>query len=149
RLVRSLKAFDSAPVADTLPHDELIAETDRLLAAAGACAPLEFTVDGEWTAEEIAQGRGGGRRTPMTPVALPLPTPVSAPLARRRSLPAVGTRLLYGLAPLVAAVAAFLYVGGDFYASRWLLGAAERLMAVPAGQLRASGEAAAIAASRE
>ena len=80
RLVRSLKAFDSAPAAGPLPHDGLIAEIDRLLAVApAACAPPDFNVDGEWSTQEMARGEGAARQTPSTPVALPLPTPVSLP----------------------------------------------------------------------
>ena len=51
-LVRTLKAFDKTSHGGPLPHAALIAETDRLLAAAGAARPLEFTVEGEWTAED-------------------------------------------------------------------------------------------------
>ena len=62
-LVQKLKAFDSAPNIGPLPHDGLIAEIDRLLVeTAGLSEFLEFKVDGEWTAEEMAQGRGAGRQ---------------------------------------------------------------------------------------
>jgi len=139
-LVRKLKAYDGAPAAgpapspaaSALPHDALIAETDRLLAATGVGAPLEFTVEGEWTAEEMAQGRGAGRKTPMTPVALTLPTPVSvppAPAPRRRPLRAVGATLLYAAAPFAAAAAVFLYLGGGMEGPRWLLRAWDRIVA--------------------
>jgi hypothetical protein len=58
-LVQRLKAFDSTSEAGPLPHDELIAEIDQLLVAtAGPSASLQFHVDGEWTAEEMAKGRG-------------------------------------------------------------------------------------------
>src|SRR5258706_7961432 len=80
RVVQRLKAFDSAPAAGPLPHDGLIAEIDRMLAATwGACASPDFHVDGEWSAQEMAQGDGAVRHTPSTPVALPLPTAVSLP----------------------------------------------------------------------
>lgn len=131
-LVRKLKAFDTAPsaavapspAARSLPHDALIAEVDRLLVAtAGVSRPLDFVVDGEWTAEEMAHERGVARRTPMTPVALPLPTPVSAPLAhiRRRAdgLARIGATLLYALAPFFAAAGVFLYLGGGDHLPQW------------------------------
>ena len=67
-------------------------------------------------------------RHPLTPVALPLPTPVSAPA---RACPApvgrlsgIGAALLYGLAPFVAASGVFLYLGGGHDGPRWLLRAA-------------------------
>lgn len=113
-LVQKLKAFDSAPDIGPLPHDGLIAEVDRLLVeTAGLSVSLEFMVDGEWTAEEMAQGRGAGRKTPLTPVALPPPTPVSLPLAHapRRSGGLSGIRipLLLTLLLAVAGGGAFLY----------------------------------------
>ena len=121
-LVQKLKAFDSAPspgpvpspAAQALPHDGLIAEIDRLLVeTAGPSASLEFTVSGEWTVEEMAQGRGGIRRTPLTPVALPLPTPVPLPLTpavyRSNRAPRVRKPLLVTLALAFAVGGAFLY----------------------------------------
>jgi serine/threonine protein kinase len=113
-LVQRLKAFDSAPNAGPLPHDGLIAEIDRLLVeTAGLSASLEFRVDGEWTTEEMVQGRGAGRKTPLTPVALPLPTPASRPLAHspRPTGSSSGIRiaLLLGLALAVAGGGAFLH----------------------------------------
>lgn len=149
-LVRKLKACDGAP-AGPLPHAALIAETDRLLAAVGACEPVDLTVEGEWTAEEMAQGRGAGRRTPMTPVALPVPTPLCVPEARgprRRRLSAVSETLVYVLTPLVAAVAVFLHLGGQIDWSRGLH-AVERITAVPMEYFRAASEAPPPAASPE
>jgi len=115
RLVQSLKAFDSAPAAGPLPHDGLIAEIDRMLAATwGACASPDFHVDGEWSAQEMARSDGAVRHTPSTPVALPLPTAVSLPFgpvsSRPRQLIARKSTLLglvFGLA--VAVGAAYLY----------------------------------------
>jgi TPR repeat protein len=115
-LVQQLKAFDSAPNAGPLPHDGLIAEIDSLLlASAGLCASPEFNVDGEWTAEEMAQGRGPGRKTPLTPVAVPLHTPVALALAQppHRSGGLSGFRipLLLSAALAFAAGSVFLYRG--------------------------------------
>ncbi len=109
-LVQKLKAFDSAPNIGPLPHDALIAEIDRLLVeTAGISESLEFKVDGEWTAVEMAQGRGAGRKTPLTPVALPLPTPVSLPLTHA---PHPSGRL-YGIRiPLLLSLALALAGGG-------------------------------------
>ena len=118
RLVQKLKAFDSAPNIGPLPHDGLIAEIDRLLVeTAGLSESLEFKVDGEWTAQEMAQGTGQGRgavrKTPLTPVALPLPTPVSPPLSHSAhlsgGLSGIRTPLLLGLALAFAGGGAFLY----------------------------------------
>src|SRR6185436_14246883 len=68
--------------AGPLPHDGLIAEIDRLLGVAPAAyAPPDFNVDGEWSAQEMGHAEGAARKTPSTPVALPLPTPVSLPYA--------------------------------------------------------------------
>src|SRR6185436_18890744 len=114
RLVRSLKAFDSAPATGPLPHDGLIAEIDRLLAAtSAACASPEFNVDGEWSTQEMARGEGAARETPSTPVALPLPTPVSLPYSAIPSQPqrprTARKALLVGLTiAAVASAAAFL-----------------------------------------
>jgi hypothetical protein len=113
-LVQKLKAFDSAADVGPLPHDGLIAEIDRLLlATAGFSAALEFKVGGEWTTGEMAQGRGAIRQTPMTPVALPLPTPVTVPLAhapqRSGGRSAIRIVLLLGLALAFAGGGVFLY----------------------------------------
>jgi serine/threonine protein kinase len=114
-LVQKLKAFDSAPNIGPLPHDGLIAEIDRLLVqTAGLSETLEFKVDGEWTTEELAQGRGAGRKTPLTPVALPLPTPVSVPLATHAphvsgGLSGIWIPLLLGLALAAAGGGVFMY----------------------------------------
>jgi TPR repeat protein len=112
-LVQALKACESAPRSGHLPHDGLIADIDRLLVeTAGYCGAPEFYVDGEWSTEEMAQGRGAGRQTPSTPVALPLPTSVSPPVAQATPLPrrlsGIGIPLLFGLALVVAAAAVFL-----------------------------------------
>jgi TPR repeat protein len=115
RLVKSLKAFDSAPAAGPLPHDGLIAEIDRLLAAtSGACAAADFLVDGEWSAQEMARSDGAVRHTPATPVALPLPTAISlpfGPVSPRPRQPIARKSTLLGLVfGLVAAAgAAYLY----------------------------------------
>jgi len=113
RLVRSLKAFDAAPASGPLPHDGLIAEIDRLRAVtSGRYASPEFNVDGEWSAQEMARGEGAARHTPATPVALPLPTPISlpfGPVPPRRRQPVARKSLLLGLALVAAAGAAFLY----------------------------------------
>ena len=83
-LVQRLKAFDTLP-AGPLPHAGMIDEIDRLLVAtAGTSASLQFSVDGEWSSEEMLQGRGPSRPTPLTPVASAQPTPVSAPVAPAR-----------------------------------------------------------------
>jgi hypothetical protein len=113
-LVQKLKAFDSAPNIGPLPHAGLIAEIDRLLVeTAGLPKSLEFKVDGEWTEEEMAQGRGTGRKTPLTPVALPVPTPVSLPLTQAphlsRGLSVIRFPLLLGLALALAGAGVFLY----------------------------------------
>ena len=79
--VQKLKAYDSPVAAGPMPHDELIGRIDELLAAAGTTTAQQFVVDGEWTAEEMAHGRIAGRQTPLTPVALPLPTPVAHPVS--------------------------------------------------------------------
>jgi serine/threonine protein kinase len=112
--VQRLKDFDSAPNSGPLPHDGLIAEIDRLLVAtAGLSESLEFKVDGEWTAEEMTQGGAATRKTPLTPVALPLPTPISLPLAHAPQLSGGLSRiripLLLSLAAAVAGGGVFLY----------------------------------------
>jgi hypothetical protein len=113
RLVRSLKAFDSAPAAGPLPHDGLVAEIDRLLAViSGPCASPEFNVDGEWSAQEMARDEGAARHTPATPVALPLPTPISlpfGPVPPRRRQPVARKSLILGMVFVAAAGAALLY----------------------------------------
>ena len=125
RLVRSLKAFDSAPATGPLPHDGLIAEIDRLLAVTPAAyAPPDFNVDGEWSADEMAHGEGAARQTPSTPVALPLPTPVSLPYVpvepQLQRQPANRKPLLFGLlfglilaAAVVAGAALMLREAGN------------------------------------
>ena len=112
--VQRLKAFDSAPNSGPLPHDGLIAEIDRLLVeTAGHAESLEFTVNGEWTAEEMTQGGAATRKTPLTPVALPLPTPISLPVAPATQPPGGSYRiripLLLGLAAALAGGGVFLY----------------------------------------
>ncbi|MEO6625377.1 MAG: hypothetical protein ABIN37_11165 [Burkholderiaceae bacterium] len=112
-LVEKLKAFDSAPDIDPLPHDGVIAAIDHLLAEfAGLAGPLEFKVQGEWSADDMARGLGADRKTPMTPVALPLPTPIALPIAsaehRPGALASVRRPLLMALALVIAASAAVL-----------------------------------------
>ena len=81
-LVQRLKAFDTMP-AGALPHAGLIEEIDRLLADAGSSAEsLQFHVEGEWSSEEMSRGRSAVRPTPLTPVASPQPTPISAPVTQ-------------------------------------------------------------------
>ncbi|HEV8517862.1 MAG TPA: hypothetical protein VGQ54_04760 [Burkholderiales bacterium] len=122
RLVQKLKAFDStpnigaapSPAALALPHDGLIAEIDRLLVAtAGPSESLEFKVDGEWTPEEMARGQEPGRKTPLTPVALPPPTPVAPPLAqasqRSGGLSRIRIALFFILAFVFAGAGVLLY----------------------------------------
>jgi hypothetical protein len=153
-LVRKLKSFDSLPSGAVFPHDALIAEVDRLLAATGGVSqPQEFVVDGEWTVEEMAQGRGAGRRTPMTPVALPLQTPVSVPpehIPRRSgALSRIGVTLLYALAPFAAAVGVFLYLGGSDHVPQWLFRVLERTETALMQPPRPSGTAPVTAAPPE
>src|SRR6185503_401501 len=116
-LVQKLKAFDLTAEVGPLPHDGLIAEIDQLLVeTAGPAASLQFHVGGEWTAEEMAQGRGASRPTPLTPVASPLATPVSAPVtnAPRRSIGVARLKIPLLLAVLCACVgAAVLFVAGE------------------------------------
>lgn len=139
-LVRKLKAFDSAPnigpapsfAALALPHDGLIAEIDRLLVeVAGRTESLEFKVAGEWTAEEMEQGtergRGPVRKTPSTPVALPLPTPVSFPSTPAPRLSGGSSRnrfaLLLSLTLAVASGGVFLYREAGDTGAPWPSGA--------------------------
>ena len=123
-LVRKLKAYDTEPATGPLPHDGMIAEIDRMLAAsAGSPASLAFSVDGEWSAEEMARSGGKVRQTPATPVALPAPTAVSPPFAqaalRPRRAPVARTSLLVGLAlAVVAGLAALVQDGLDASAPR-------------------------------
>jgi hypothetical protein len=42
----------------------LIAEIDRLLVETAGLGISEFSVDGEWTTEEMAQGRGAVAKLP-------------------------------------------------------------------------------------
>ena len=116
-LVQKLKAFDSTSEAGPLPHDGLIAEIDQLLVeTAGPSASLQFHVGGEWSAEEMAQGRGASRPTPLTPVASPLATPVSLPVANapRRSIGIARLKVPLLLAALCAcAGAAVIFVAGE------------------------------------
>jgi hypothetical protein len=111
QLVQRLKAFDTASVPAVLPHPALIAACDRLLARADA--PLEFSVEGEWSVEEMVAGPR--RKTPLTPVAPPPPTPIGLPRppsitrARRPRARRVGTGAAGALAVTVLAVAAVLW----------------------------------------
>jgi len=112
-LVQKLKAYDSPVAASPMPHDVLIERVDQLLGLTGAAADPQFIVDGEWTGDEMAHGHISGRQTPLTPVALPLPTPVArpvtpapAPLGKRSR---VGLGLVTGAA--VALAIAFATAG--------------------------------------
>lgn len=84
-LVVSLQASDKSPIAADnhaggLPHDGMIAEIDALLALTSAFSDARnFAVAGEWTTEEMRPGAKPARRTPLTPVAPPVPTPVALP----------------------------------------------------------------------
>ncbi len=100
-LVQKLKDFDSAEPGP-LPHDSLIAVIDRLLVETagptGRSESLDFNVDGEWSADDLAPGQAAVRKTPSTPVALPAPTPVALPpLALASQRPAFWTRTRVGL----------------------------------------------------
>ena len=115
-LIQRLKAFDAAPAptSGVLPHDNLIAAFDHVIAiAATPSASLEFCVDGEWTAEEMTHGRIAGRQTPLTPVALPMPTPVARPVTPAAL--ATGSRMrvrigvLAGILGVIALGGAFVY----------------------------------------
>ena len=122
--VQRLKAFDSPVAAGPMPHDLLIERIDELLAATGAAASPQFHVDGEWTSDEMSHGRISGRQTPLTPVALPLPTPVARPLdVSGRPAPAplgkgskTGLGLVTGVA--LALLLSFAVAGGLFYNAR-------------------------------
>ncbi len=113
-LVQQLKGFDALPAASILPHDSLIESVDALIARSAEPSPsLEFSIDGEWTAEEMAHGRIAGRQTPLTPVALPLPTPVARPVtphvfaAPRTARWKLG--MAAGIAGVLAMAGAFVY----------------------------------------
>ena len=113
-LVGRLKGFDALPAAAMLPHDSLIDFVDALIARAAApSVSLEFSVDGEWTAEEMAHGRIAGRQTPLTPVALPLPTPVARPVTPHVFAAPRTTRwklgVAAGIAGVLAIASAFVY----------------------------------------
>lgn len=87
-LVERLRDPDAA-AEDAPPHDALLAQVDHLIQlCAGHTAPAEFTVAGEWSAEEIRKGSHGPRKTPLTPVAPPVPTPVAIPLSNIPRTPA-------------------------------------------------------------
>ncbi len=107
--VQVLKAFDTAPALSSLPHDTLLAAVDRLLETAGGAEAREFNVAGEWTAEEMAHGRIAGRQTPLTPVALPMPTPVARPLTPSPLPSARSARTWLGVGAGSAAVAALVF----------------------------------------
>jgi TPR repeat protein len=80
-LIDTLKGYDAAEDNSSLPHDGLIARIDGLLhVSEGFPGAMEFSVAGEWTAEEMQHGKAGPRKTPLTPVAPPVPTPVAPPL---------------------------------------------------------------------
>ncbi|HEX5613024.1 MAG TPA: hypothetical protein VFX67_10225, partial [Burkholderiales bacterium] len=110
RLIEVLKEFDTAPPDPALPHDELIVEIDRLLAGEPT-GSSEFHVNGEWTSDEMSQGRGASHHTPLTPVASPVATPVAAPIPPAYQLPrARSTARVPFWFGLVSAVA----IGGFF-----------------------------------
>ena len=114
RLVSALKSYDEKAAAGPLPHDELIADIDRLLVQnAAGTASAEFVVDGEWSTEDMARSSVGRvRHTPSTPVALPPPTPVAPPFAR----PARPRRPTVARASLLAGVALAFAAGTLWYA---------------------------------
>jgi serine/threonine protein kinase len=79
-LVQRLKASDTTPLGSTMPHDTWILEIEDLLADTPGFSPeIKFDVAGEWTESEMRPGRPGVRKTPLTPVAPPVPTPVALP----------------------------------------------------------------------
>ena len=127
--IETLKAFDATPPDTTLPHDALIEEIDRLLAAtARRSESVEFRVDGEWTSEELAQGRGASRHTPLTPVASPVRTPIAAPMLpvfqRPRARNSARVPFILGLI-VTCAAAAFLMIADS--AEDWLVSSSSSL----------------------
>jgi hypothetical protein len=81
-LIRELQSYDAAADDVPSPHDELLAQADVLARACeGYAGFMEFQVAGEWTADEMQKGQAAARKTPLTPVAPPVPTPVALPLA--------------------------------------------------------------------
>jgi hypothetical protein len=102
----------------------------------------------------MARGDAAGRKTPLTPVALSLPTPVSippvqAPRRRQRPLATGGEALLYALTPFVAAIAVFLHLGGELGWPDRLLHAFERFAAAPAPPIRSAERVSAAPSSPE
>ena len=119
--VQALKAADTAPLPSSLPHDGLLASVDRLLDrlinSAGRPELHEFNVEGEWTGEEMAHGRIAGRQTPLTPVALAVPTPVARPLTPATLSSGGSKRTWLGVAAGAALVAA-LIAGFVYYVQK-------------------------------
>jgi len=114
--VQALKAYDSPAGAGPMPHDVLIGRIDELLAATGVTAAPQFVIDGEWTAEEMAHGPITGRQTPLTPVALPLPTPVARPVSSAPAAPGRKSQtrqrgISTGIAVAVALAISFVAAG--------------------------------------
>ena len=137
-LVQRLKAFDAGPAPSGLPHDGLLAGIDHLIARSAAPSEsLEFSVDGEWTAEEMAHGRIAGRQTPLTPVALPLPTPVARPVAP--AVLASGRKVRAKIGVLAGIVGAMAMAGAFVYQVR--LPRPEIKAAVPAPKSKPAPQA--------
>jgi serine/threonine protein kinase/TPR repeat protein len=135
-LVQQLKTIDTLP-AGPLPHRGLIDEIDRLLVeTAGTSGSLQFHIDGEWTSEEMSKARSASRPTPMTPVASPQPTPVSAPVARApsvlRSVSKLRVPLLLTILCASAGAAVVLVPGEGDTVSSTRAAAVERKEAAPA-----------------
>jgi hypothetical protein len=152
-LVGRLKSYDTVEVAGELPHDALIEDVDRLLvAAAGFPDAMQFEVAGEWTATEMRSGRTRIRKTPLTPVAPPVPTPIALPAPILRTPgeppgilpqarpPLVPSRLLLGIFLGVAVVlaGAIAVVGGrDTAAWQTIFGAFTKKAAPASAPARA------------
>jgi hypothetical protein len=116
-LIQKLKAYDSPVAAGPMPHDGLIERVDQLLSLTGAAAAPQFMVDGEWTGDEMQYGHISGRQTPLTPVALPLPTPVARPVTPAPAPMSKRSRIGLGLVTGTAVALAIAFAG----ASTWTI----------------------------